>query len=101
VNRVLRPEGRFWTALHSFTKMREIYLRDWNWKRWGAFGLVSFNGFILHLLHRPLRLPASHFETFQTESGFRYLLEEAGFENILFEQGVTLIASASKPGASS
>jgi ubiquinone/menaquinone biosynthesis C-methylase UbiE len=97
ISRVLKPGGRFWTMLHSYSKMRQIYLRDLNWKRWGAFGLVTINGLFLHFLHRPLRLPASKLETFQTQSGFRHLLAKAGFENITFEQGITTVASARKP----
>src|SRR5579863_8272703 len=99
VARVLKPSGRFWTLLHSFGKLRKIYLRDLNWRRVGAFGLVSINGLVLHFLHRPLDLPASRLETFQTQSGFQYLLETAGFENIRFEQEGMLLASANKPTA--
>ncbi len=99
VARVLKPGGRFWTALHSFGLLRKIYLRDLNWRRLGAFGLVSINGLALHLFHRPLKLPASRLETFQTQGGFQYLLEIAGFEDIRFEHDGTLIASANKPAA--
>jgi SAM-dependent methyltransferase len=99
VARVLKPGGRFWTLLVSFGLLRKLYLRDLNWRRLGAFGLVSINGLVLHLFHRPLKLPASRLETFQTQSGFKYLLETAGFENIRFEHEGTLIASANKPAA--
>ncbi len=97
VARVLKPGGRFWAMLVSFGTLRRTYLYDLNWKRLGAFGLVSVNGLILHLFHRPLKLPASRFETFQTQGGFQYLLEKAGFENMSFEHEGTIIASASKP----
>jgi ubiquinone/menaquinone biosynthesis C-methylase UbiE len=99
VARVLKPGGRFWTMLVSFGTLRRTYLYDLNWRRLGAFGLVSINGLVLHFLHRPLKLPASGFETFQTQSGFQYLLERAGFEKMSFEHEGTIIASANKPAA--
>lgn len=97
IARVLKPGGRFWAMLVSFGTLRRTYLYDLHWKRVGAFGLVSINGLVLHFFHRPLKLPASRFETFQTQGGFQYLLQKAGFEKMSFEHEGTIIASASKP----
>ena len=97
VYRVLMPGGRFWSMFHSFSKMKSIYLRDFDLRRWGAFCLVSVNGTLFHLMHRSWNFPFSGRETFQTERSLRHCLTKAGFETIQFKNEATLIVSATKP----
>jgi len=78
--RVLKPGGRLWLAMHSWTKTREALadnLKRGNWRRAAALTFVTFNGLLFHFAGHCI--PRS---SFQTRRAMEKALARAGFEDI-------------------
>jgi SAM-dependent methyltransferase len=86
IARVLKPGGRVWLTLHSWslaTRFLSEAVRNFQPKRAALSGYVIANGVCFHLFGRVFRCPVDgRYESFQTEGGMTRALKQAGFGNI-------------------
>jgi ubiquinone/menaquinone biosynthesis C-methylase UbiE len=96
IHRVLKPGGKLWLTLHSFS-VPWASVKGSNWKGKVFFSYIVLNSLSLHFLGRVVSL-FGRYESFQTEGGIKRLLERAGFTEITVERGRHfLVTAASGP----
>ena len=102
VYRVLEAGGHFWTVLHplamTLRKLRSsiVHLRG----RALVFDMYTLlNGLALHVAGRQFRYPLNRIrcESFQTVSGIKRILHDAGFQTITVTQKPFFVVTARKP----
>lgn len=101
IRRVLRTGGRVWLVLHPYSMVLKetlTALSNLNIKRVAVCLYVMANGVALNSLGKEFHLPfrKDYFESFQTISGIRKLLEKVGFDEIRAERNGFFVASARK-----
>jgi ubiquinone/menaquinone biosynthesis C-methylase UbiE len=99
--RVLRPEGRMWITLHSFSMTARNFrkqLMKLNTRGAASRLIVMVNGIGLHVVGRQLPdwLENRCKETFQTSQGMTRLLRRVGFENIRVDRTTSFVMTATK-----
>lgn len=100
VGRVLRPGGRLWVVLHSFSmarrqligSLRKLNLRDVLFRLY-----VLANGLAFHLVQEGFRFPVKRrCESFQTSRGIKRALCHSGFEDIEIQREKFFVVTATK-----
>ncbi len=95
IKRVLRPGGKLWMTLHTFS-VPWASARTSNWKGKIFFAYIVLNSLSLHFLGRVGSL-AGRYESFQTEGGMTRVLQRVGFTAIAIERGRHFLVTASSP----
>jgi len=97
IRRVLKPSGRVWMTLHTFSIARQGRRRDWKGKLFLAY--VILNSALFHLVQRQFSV-GGRCESFQTERGITLALRRAGFGDIAISRGDHFLVTAQAPPGS-
>jgi ubiquinone/menaquinone biosynthesis C-methylase UbiE len=105
-NRVLKPGGQLWLTLFEWKDCRQILEGNWKRHRLKTVSLgiyILANSALLHHTGRLFRYPLnrSRMLSFQTESRFLRMLQNAGFSDIQFSHDRYFVAEAVKTKMSS
>jgi len=92
INRVLKPGGRLWITLHSFS-VPWASAKTSNWKGKIFFAYIVVNSLCLHFVGRVTSF-FGRYESFQTQRGITRLLERTGFEDVVIERERHFVVTA-------
>ncbi|MFL6447884.1 MAG: class I SAM-dependent methyltransferase [Bryobacteraceae bacterium] len=90
--RVLKPRGKLWITLHSFS-VPWASVKGSNWKGKVFFAYIVLNSLSLHFLGRVLPF-FGRYESFQTQAGITRVLKRGGFADIVVERGRHFLVTA-------
>jgi SAM-dependent methyltransferase len=91
IRRVLKPGGRVWMTLHTFSIARQG--RRINWKSRVFLAYILLNSALFHWVQRQFSV-RGRCESFQTERGITRALRRAGFEDIAVTRGDHFLVTA-------
>jgi ubiquinone/menaquinone biosynthesis C-methylase UbiE len=103
MSRVLKAGGDLWVVLHPFRMVVREMVKDLarlRLRRALYQAYVMVNGLALHLFNKEFHMPLrrGRYESFQTSSGMRRNLRDAGFESIKISDDKFFVVTAKKSG---